>query len=321
MLTVSEIIDSKKRNQQKPGEAELRRLPDRKALIHGRLSGFSQVKDSKESVREIAAQVGKAMEDGYKTSLDRDTVEAWLGRIQAGEEPPGVMEEGEVIVNCLGLGVSGTLPEDKRPDLQLTMNLLRNSELGATYVTEGANRLSRDPNRVVSAMLLKLMKETNCKLRTPREILSPCIERDWEIIHDELERGAEELKSMNKRLCWRRELKASRGEYVGEPILPGFRVPVVEIRSNGSRVYGKYQRYAPHAEITERILREFIRQGFSEMKTHRALGGLAYPLFPPDLQYMEELSSLRKTTKVEGVGYLISPSMIISADDTTQPLT
>ncbi|MFC1981127.1 hypothetical protein ACFLVN_02655 [Chloroflexota bacterium] len=312
MPTINNIVDSMRSKSRKPGEIELRGLPDRKALIHGRLSGFSQVKDSKESVREIAAQVGKAIEDGYRTSLDPDMIEAWLRRIQAGEEPPGVMEEGEVIVNCLGLGVSGTLSEDKRPDLQLTMNYLRKSGLGAIYVTEGANRLSRDPDRVVSATLLKQMKDTNCKLRTPYEVLSPCVERDWEVIHEELERGADELKGMNKRLCRRRALKAARGEFVGEPILPGFIVPIVEIRSNGSRVYGNYQRYAPHAEITERILREFIRQGFSEMKAHRALDGLSYPLFPPDLQYMEKLSSLRRTKKVEGVGYLISPSMVSS---------
>jgi hypothetical protein len=261
---------------------------------------------------EIAAQVSKAIEDGYKTSLSREIVEEWLKKIQAGVEPPGVMEDGEVVVNCLGLGVSGTLPEDKRPDLKLTKNCLRNGELGAIYVTEGANRLSRDPDRIVSAQLLKLMKETNCKLRTPLEILSPCIQRDWDIIHDELERGAEELRSMNNRLYRRRALKAARGEFVGEPIPPGFIVPIIENRSNGSRIYGKYQRYAPHAEITEKILREYIRQGFSEMKTHHALNGLVYPLFPPDLQYMERLSSLRKTKKIEGIGYFISPSMVTS---------
>jgi DNA invertase Pin-like site-specific DNA recombinase len=312
MLTAFEIVNSMKKKQQKPGEEELRKLPDRKALVKGRLSDFSQVRDSKESVREIAAQVEKAKEDGYKTLLNRDTVEAWLRRIQTKEEPPGVLQDGEVIVNCLGLGVSGALPEDKRPDVQFDMNLLRKNELGAIYVTEGANRLARDPDLLVSDTLLKLMKETNCKLRTPTEILSPCIDRDWKIIHDDFLRGAEELKILIKRLCHRRELKAARGEYVGEPIPPGFTVPIVEIRSNGSRVYGKYQRYAPHAEIDEIVLQEFIRQGFSKMKTHRALGGTVYPIFPPDLQYMESLSSLRRARKIEGIGYCISPSMISS---------
>jgi hypothetical protein len=112
------------------------------------------------------------------------------------------------------------------------------------------------------------MKDSNCKLRTPYEILSPCIDRDWEIIHAEFERGADELKAMNKRLCQRRNRKAARGDFVGEPIMPGFIVPIVSYRSNGSRIYGKYQRYPPHAEVDERILREFIKQGFSKMRTH-----------------------------------------------------
>ena len=95
-------------------------------------------------------------------------------------------------------------------------------------------------------------------------------------------------------------------------ILPGFIVPVIDTRSNGSRIYGKYQWYAPHAEIVEKILREFIKKGCSPMRTHRALGGLTYPLFPPELSYMERLSSLRMAEKIEGVGYLVSPSMIRS---------
>jgi hypothetical protein len=312
MLTVSEIVSARTKKQKKPDEEELRSLPDRKALIKGRLSDFSQVRDSRESVREIALQFERAKQDGYKTGLDKATIEAWLRRIQTKEDPPGVMQDGEVIVNCLGMGVSASLPEDKRPDVQLDMQLLRENQLGAIYVTEGANRLSRDPDLLVSDTLLKLMKETNCKLRTPTEILSPRIDRDWTIIHDDLLRGSEENKTFNKRLCRRRELKAARGEFVGEPIPPGYTVPITAIRSNGSRIYGKYERYAPHAEIDERVLQELVRQGFSEMKAHRALGGMTYPLFPADLQYMENLSSLRRARKVEGVGYLISPSMIIS---------
>jgi hypothetical protein len=303
VLTASEVNTLRKSKQRKPDEQELRKLPDRKALIHGRLSGFDQVKESKQSVREIAAQVDKAIADGYKTKLDGNIVESWLGKIQEKIIPPDVLEDGAIIVNCLGLGVSGTLSGDKRPDIKLDMDLLEKGEVGAIYVTEGANRLSRDQDRVESAVILRMMKKTNCKLRTPREVLSPCIERDWEIIHAEFERGADEIKIMNRRLSLRRESKAARGEFVGEPILPGFFVPVIDTRSNGSRIYGKYQRYAPHAVIVEKILQEFIKQ---------ALGDITFPLFPPELSYMERLSSLRMAKKINGVGYLSSPSMIKS---------
>lgn len=309
MPTLADVINSKRSRQCKPDEEELRRLPDRKALIHGRLSGFSQVKESRESVREIAAQVGKALEDGYKTKLDRMQVERWLEEIQAGVVQPGTREDGLVIVNCLGLGISGALPEDKRPDLKLDMDLLRKGELGAIYVTEGANRLSRDPDRVVSAMLLKLMKETNCKLRTPYEVLSPCIERDWEVIHDEFERGAEELKGMNKRLFRRKEQKAARGEFVGEPIPPGFIVPIVDRKTNGEYEFGRMEPYPPHAEIDTRILREYVNQQGSALMTIRALGNLTFPFFPPDLAYMKKRSALRACRETP-TGYQITPALV-----------
>jgi len=309
MLTVRDIINSKRRRAQKPDEQELRKLPDRRAVIQGRLSGFAQVKESRESVLEIAGLVDVAREDGYQTSLDRATIERWLEDIQKGASPPGTREDGRVTVNCLGLGVSGALPEDKRPDLKLTMELLKKGELGAIYVTEGANRLSRDPDRVVSATVLKLMKETNCKLRTPREVLSPCIERDWEIIHDELERGADELKTMNTRLYRRRARKAGRGEFVGEPVMPGFIVPVVEEEPNGRLRFGKLQPYPPHAGVDVRILEEFVKQGGSWRRALKALEGVVFPFFPDEYKYMERLSSLRSAPRTEK-GYAVTKSII-----------
>jgi len=312
LITIEDLVADKIRSRKcPPDDEELRRLPDRKAVIHGRLSGFHQVRDNRESVGEIAAQVGKAIDDGYQTKLDPITIEHWLEEIRAGVSEPGIMEDGQVVVNCLGLGISARLPEDKRPDLKLDMDLLKRGELGAIYVTEGANRLSRDPDRVVSAKLLKLMKEKNCKLRTPYEVLSPRIERDWEVIHDELERGAEEHKTMNKRLSRRRAMKAARGEYVGSPVPPGFTVEIKEIKPSGRRVYGKLQPYSPHAEVATKLLKEYVKQRGSKFKAHHALGKPVYPLFPPELQYMESLTSLRKATRTEH-GYLVSPAMIRS---------
>ena len=309
MLTVYDIINSKKSKQRKPDKEELRKLPDRKALIHGRLSGFSQVKESKESVREIAALVDKAIEDGYQTSLDYGKVKLWLEDIQSGVSKPGILADGEVIVNCLGLGISGSLPVDKRPDLIYDTELLKDDKLGAIYVTEGANRLSRDPDRVVSAMLLKLMKESNCKLRTSYEILSPCIERDWEIIHEELEQGAEELTRMNKRLFQRKARKADRGEYVGEPIPPGYIIPVIGQGVDGKYEFGKMELYPAHAEIDKRILREYVNQEGSALRTVWALGDLTFPFFPPELSYMEKRSALRGCRKTP-TGYRITPALV-----------
>lgn len=309
MLTIEDILATRRKGRQKPDEAELRRLPDRKALVQGRLSRFAQVKESRESVREIASQVALAKRDGYRTGLEPAYVERWLEEIQAEIIRPGVLEDGDVSVNCLGLGISGTLPEEKRPDLALTMDLLKKGELGTIYVTEGANRLSRDRDRVVSSTLLKLMKETNCKLRTPSEVLSPRVERDWDIIHDELEEAAEELKRMHKRLHRRKAQKAGRGEFVGEPIPSGFILSIIGQKPNGKYQFGKMDTYPPHAEVNVRILREFVKQRGSELKTVQALGNLTYPYFPEDLAYMERLSALRVCRKT-ATGYAITPRLV-----------
>ena len=57
MLTIQEVIGKRRVARQKPNDEELRRLPDRKAMIYGRVSSPGQVRDSEESIREIAALV------------------------------------------------------------------------------------------------------------------------------------------------------------------------------------------------------------------------------------------------------------------------
>ena len=309
MLNLDEIIEGIERKSRKPDESELRKLPDRIAVVHGRLSDPHQVRDSRESVREIAVQLGRAIEDGYETALDPAGVEDWLEKIRRGAVQPGILRDGKVIVNCLGLGISGSLPEEKRPDLVLDFELLEKGELGAIYVTEGANRLSRDPDFLVSAKLLKLMKDSNCKLRTSYEVLSPCIERDWEIIHREFERGAEELKELHKRLYHRKELRATRGEFVGEPIPPGFILPITGRKANGEYQFGKMEPYPPHAAIDVRIFQEYIKHRGSKLKTALALADVTFPPFPPELAYMERYSALRSCPRTPA-GYRITPSTV-----------
>ena len=308
MLTIDQIIATRRNLRKKPDQEELRRLPDRLALIHGRLSGFNQVRNSHESVKEIAYLVELVRQDGYNTELNSTDVERWLADIQVGTARPGILEDGDIIVNCLGLGISGSLPEDRRPDLARTMQLLRNGELGAIYVTEGANRLSRDPDRVVSSTLLKLMKDTNCKLRTPEDVLSPRIERDWENIYEELEEGAEELKRMHIRLHRRKKRKAERGEYVGEPIPAGFILPIIAQKPNGEYEFGKLEPYPPHADVAIQIIKELVRQR-SPLKTVQTLKDLAFPFFPKELAYMEKRSALRRCPKTP-IGYRITPELV-----------
>ena len=97
MLTLNEIIDSMKRDRKKPDEAELRQLPYKHAFIYGRLSSPGQVRDSQESIREIARLVYLAKEDGYKTDLNHEYIEKKLVSLHKSSNGETVWSEGDVV--------------------------------------------------------------------------------------------------------------------------------------------------------------------------------------------------------------------------------
>ena len=60
MLTIYEVINSRKQDRKRPDDGELRLLPYKHAFIYGRLSSPEQVRDSRESIREIARLIDLA---------------------------------------------------------------------------------------------------------------------------------------------------------------------------------------------------------------------------------------------------------------------
>jgi hypothetical protein len=110
-------------------------------------------------------------------------------------------------------------------------------------------------------------------------------------------------------LFHRKELRASRGEFVGESIPPGFILPVIGRKANGEYLFGKMQPYPPHTAIDVRILQEFIRCRGSKLKTALALAEVTFPPFPPELAYMERYSVLRNYP-VTTAGYSITPAVV-----------
>jgi len=124
-----------------PNENDLRSLPFKKAFVYGRVSSQEQVKESQESIREIAKLVAIAKKDGYRSGLEPDDVERWLQSIQSGGDVSRVIDDGDVTVNCRDLGLSGSLGEDKRPGLADLWRGVESGEIGAIYLTEGMSRL------------------------------------------------------------------------------------------------------------------------------------------------------------------------------------
>jgi hypothetical protein len=306
MMTLAEIIERTQRNRATLSEEELRSLPYKKAFIYGRVSSQGQVRESHESIMEIAKLLAIARKDGYRTGLEMGEVERWLDSIQGGGDVPRVMENGDVIVDCRDLGLSGSLGEDKRPGLRDLWEKVAAGELGAIYLTEGMSRLSRDRDRVLGYKLLKLLKEHQCRIRTPDGVYNPAIPRDWENLAEDIEDSADEMKKLGIRLGRRRSSKAAEGRHVGSPVSPGYVVTVEGQRRDGSYIMGKWEPYVPHQSVVIKALEELVRQ-LSVHKAAQALRaqGVLFPFFPEELKYMETRSVLRQYHKTDA-GYLIS---------------
>ena len=309
-MELQEILE-RRRRRRRPTEEELKRLPFRRAFVYGRVSKPEQVRESEQSIKEIADLVKLARADGYLSFLPQEEVEGRVQAIQQGK--PGallVWEDGEITVDCRDLGVSGQLPEGKRPGLASLTQKLEAGEIGCLYLTEGMSRLSRDRERVLSYQMLKLLKSQQCRVRTPDGLWNPAIDRDWEYLDEELQDAAQELKVMGRRLQRRRNNKAREGRHVGCAAVPGFIIEVEAQRPDGRYVFGKWKAYPPHAEVVNIILRYFVRLR-SAIKTARALhdDGIVFPYFPPELAYMVNRTRLRACPRTPA-GYAITPALV-----------
>jgi hypothetical protein len=305
-MNLNEIIQTVRQDRAIPGEDELRALPYKKAFVYGRVSSQGQVRESHESIMEIAKLVELAIKDGYKTALAVSDVEKWLGEMQSGADIPRVLEDGDVLIDCRDLGLSGSLSEDKRPGLASLSKKITVGEVGAVYLAEGMSRLSRDRDRVLGYTILKLLKEQKCRIRTPEGVYNPAIPRDWENLAEDIEDSADEMKKFGIRLGRRRASKAAEGRHIGSPVSPGYVVAIEGQKRDGSYILGKWQPYPPHQEIVIKALREVVKQR-SLLKAVKSLAarGVTFTFFPSDLQYMETRSALRFYPRDES-GYVIT---------------
>jgi len=310
-MNLDDIIRSAKASSTKPSDDDLRSLPYQRAFVYGRVSSQGQVRESLESIRDIAKLVELAVRDGYHTGFQVSDVEQWLGSIQDGTAVEKVIEDGDVIVDCRDLGLSGSLGEDKRPGLADLQTRVSNGDVGAVYLTEGMSRLSRDRDRVLGYKLLKLLKEHECRIRTPEGVYNPAIPRDWENLAEDIEDSADEMKKHGIRLGRRRSQKAAEGRHVGSPVSPGYVVDIEGQNRDGSYILGKWVLYPPHQEVVVTALRELVNKG-SFFKASQSLNaqGVVFPFFTGESAYMETRSALRHYNRNDR-GYTISPNALL----------
>ena len=319
MLTTVEIIQIEKAKvaRRQPSNEELRRIPsDRPARVFGRLSDPKQIQESLQSMAEFADLIRLARQDSFHTELSQEEIEKRLRALQRGN-PDAVRYwiDGQLIVDLRDLGISGRLGPDKRPALAELMADLSRGEApdvtGVIYLSsEGLSRLSRDQDRVVGYQLLKLMKEANCRVRTPYNILNARIDADWKELAEGFEDAARESRHLQeKHFGPKIRGKALKGEHVGIQVPPGFIIEIKGYKSNGAFIFGKWLPYPPHADVDIKILEEYVRQQGSKYKAAQALRGLVFPFFAPEVKWMETRSSLRNCLKNDH-GYIITPEVI-----------
>ncbi|MEE8413392.1 MAG: recombinase family protein [Dehalococcoidales bacterium] len=309
METIQQLIETRKLSRKKPGELELRSLPFLQAYIYGRVSSPGQVRDSRESILEIASLLELAISDGYITSLDPQEIKAKLEMIRDNPSSEKYWSDGQVTIDVRDLGISGQLSYQDRQGLADMQKGIIEGKIGAVYLTEGVSRLSRDKDRIIPYQLLKLLKDHSIRIRTLDGIWNPVIDRDNDYLADEFDDAIGERKVMGRRMFRRKAQKAGRGEYVGEPVPPGYFLPITGQKPTGQYEYGTMEPHQPHATVVNRILEEFVAQGGSYIKTLRKLEGITIPYFPSELKHMKRLSSMRNCKMVES-GYVITASLI-----------
>ncbi len=319
MLTIAEIlgIETEKITKRQPSEEDLRRIPlDRPGRVFGRLSDPKQVQESLQSMAELAALVRLARQDGFQTILSPEEVERRLEALK--RRDPDALHywvDGQLVVDLRDLGISGRLGPEKRPALAEFMGDLSRGEApqvtGTIYLSaEGVSRLSRDQDRIVGPQLLKLMKQANCRVRTPYAIFNPRIEADWKELREGFEDAAKESRHLQeKHFGPKKKEKARKGEHVGNQVPPGFIIEIKGYKSDGSYIFGKWLPYPPHAELDVKILQEYVRCNGSKYKAGQALRGTFFPPFPEKMKYMETRSSLRNCLMTKE-GYIITPEVI-----------
>ena len=170
MLTKSQAIEKIRKVYHQTTDEELRSLPYKEALVYGRVSDPSQIRSSRESIREIAKLVEFAIKDGYQTDLSPSEVEDWLDKVRKGLSAKGVITSEQVTVDIQDLGLSGQLNAEDRKGLANLQEVVSSDRMGTIYLTEGVTRLSRDQDRITPYQLLKMLKEHRAHQNAGRRV-------------------------------------------------------------------------------------------------------------------------------------------------------
>ncbi len=269
---------------------------ERMAFIYQRLSTTEQKKNSRYSLERQDDLERIAIENGYRSVLTREQVDA----LRKEADYPGHYINGQIIVEGRDLGVSGTKGQEERAGLAHLIELIEADRVESVYVVE-ISRISRDQTLITGLQFGELCREHNVIIVTPSMRLNLRDEMHMRMYRYEIDRAAEELKSIRSRMHGAKVMKARHGYHVGNSIPSGFVIDREEHLPDGSLnpYYQKYKIFEPHAKVVHTIFRMLAEPGayLRGVALECRRRGITFSRLPDDLQAIKSNAASFARTK------------------------
>ena len=257
-------------------------LCERTAFVYQRLSTTEQKQNSRYSLERQDDLERMAQQDGYRASLTPSQIE----ELRKAPDYPGYYLNGQIIVETRDLGISGTKGREERKGLAHLVDLIEQDRVESVYVIE-ISRISRDQTLITGLQFGELCREHNVIIVTPSMRLNLRDEMHMRMYRYEIDRAAEELKSIRARLHGAKVMKARHGYHVGSSLPPGYVIDRDEYLPDGSLNpnFQKYKIYEPHAEVVRTIFRLLAEPGayMRGVALECQRRGIAFSRLPDDL--------------------------------------
>lgn len=236
----------------------------RMAFVYQRLSTTEQKKNSRYSLERQDDLAQLAREHGYPEEL--------------------------IVVERRDLGVSGTKGQDEREGLAYLVQLIEQDKVESVYVIE-ISRISRDQTLITGLQFGELCKQHDVIIVTPMMRFNLRDEMHMRMYRYEIDRAAEELKSIRYRMQGAKSAQAKHGYYGGSSIPPGY-VRDDEITlpdGTPNPHYLKYRIFEEHAQIVRQIFLELSKPGayFKGAVLVLKKSGIAFPPLPDELKQIK----------------------------------
>src|SRR5216683_1297697 len=220
----------------------------RDAYLYGRQSGKDQVIENIQShISQTIMQLDYTRGIGFRDDGTTGTVTLLV-------ENEIVNADGNISIK----DASGTWPIDRRPGLKTICDAIEfgtaNPKGVGVVIAEFVDRLFRDEDRIDSNVFIKICKENDCyvHISSKRMTYNFANPQHAELFRLEVQMAAAYIDNHIRGTMLSRRSQAARlgGLWAGIGAIP---VGYIVDKKEGSRTFGKFVIYLPHAQIVEEL--------------------------------------------------------------------